>query len=85
MAQVHTHINPFEQRVYDYCFQRRCELEKVISDARKELEFFVDLQSRQDRCPNCSGKGYWRMYDNNDEISYMEPCNRCGGTGGRTL
>ena len=61
MAQVHTHINPFEQRVYDYCFQRRCELEKVISDAQKELEFFVHLQSRQDRCPNCSGKGSWKM------------------------
>ena len=84
MAQVFTHIVPFEQRVYDYCYQRRCELESIIGEAQRELEFFVELQKRQDRCPNCGGKGHWSVCDIENE-SHYEHCTQCGGTGARTL
>lgn len=81
-TEVYEHVQPFEQRVYDFCFQRIYELENLIAEAQKELRFYRELQEKQKRCKGCVGKGKIRYYSGQDEHTDY-PCKACKGTGER--
>lgn len=83
-TEVYEHVQPFEKRVYDFCFQRIYELENLIAEASKELRFYRELQDRQKRCEGCNGVGKVRYHggvNGDDPVDY--PCKACKGTGER--